>query len=547
MIEDNDDSAALRQIWRWNSWNYNTGRGCGFDFKIEDIESILPTDPYGGRAGDHGEYNQPGQNTVNLTSYIQSAIPGYSVVTGSDAEPLVLTFSMGSLANGLYYSHGYMELTLGDQNGQVDDPNKAPTDYVLVGDYRASCFNCDSTCDHPSGETSGTQHAWPTVCQQEFPHALCPPKQTFVRNALAVGALAYLDNNPCHCCTALPLDPERPYYPQQCTEDERTPDLPLGWQEPTNVHLSYFDGIEWRILREGMGGPGSYGDFRYGNYILWPYDETNTDEGYETVVLTIKTSTVDIYHKTKMVDWVDDQWVETWVESMAYDLPRHYTGNFNRLRAGTDESCRLLNSSYTCDPSWKNGQKLCKVTKEDRCDGESEFYHAKYVSFDNVKLVGGVGSGHQEPGACCKMDSSCEEIDEVACIALDGLYRGPMTECSQGICDGACCEPMFACTHTLVNACSGEFQGIGTSCATTTCPCHSPFADADWDGDVDQLDFGVFQACVTGAGGGILEGCSCFDRDNNGVGDDDVDQDDLDAFEECASGPDVLANPLCDD
>ncbi len=34
-----------------------------------------------------------------------------------------------------------------------------------------------------------------------------------VRNALAVGALAFLDNNPCHCCTALPLDPERPYMP----------------------------------------------------------------------------------------------------------------------------------------------------------------------------------------------------------------------------------------------------------------------------------------------------------------------------------------------
>ena len=68
-----------------------------------------------------------------------------------------------------------------------------------------------------------------------------------------------------------------------------------------------------------MGGAGSYGDFRYGNdYIRGDGSgEGNTDSAWETVEIRIKTSTVDIYHKTKMVDMVNGQWVETDIESMA--------------------------------------------------------------------------------------------------------------------------------------------------------------------------------------------------------------------------------------
>ena len=77
--------------------------------------------------------------------------------------------------------------------------------------------------------------------------------------------------------------------------------------------------------------------------------------------------------------------------------------------------------------------------------------------------------------------------------------------------------------------------------------CSDPFADADGDGDVDQEDFGSWQACFTGPDGGILAGCECFDRDNDGAGDGDVDPDDLDAFEACASGPGIPANDTCDD
>ena len=73
-----------------------------------------------------------------------------------------------------------------------------------------------------------------------------------------------------------------------------------------------------------------------------------------------------------------------------------------------------------------------------------------------------------------------------------------------------------------------QFYGIlGVSCGL-------PFADADGDKDVDQLDFAVFQLCYTGPGGtATTRECKCFDRDK----DSDIDALDLGAFMKCVSGP----------
>jgi hypothetical protein len=80
-------------------------------------------------------------------------------------------------------------------------------------------------------------------------------------------------------------------------------------------------------------------------------------------------------------------------------------------------------------------------------------------------------------------------------------------------------------------------------------PCPDPFADVTDDnggppdGDVDSYDFGPFQLCVTGVGGGVPAGCECFDHDN----DDDIDNIDFNAFAACTSGSTVPADPACDD
>lgn len=89
----------------------------------------------------------------------------------------------------------------------------------------------------------------------------------------------------------------------------------------------------------------------------------------------------------------------------------------------------------------------------------------------------------------------------------------------------------------------GQFK----RCAAAAPPCCSdPFADADGDGDADGDDFGRFQACYTGEGGGVPEGCRCFDRDNAGEGDGDIDTLDFTAFQQCAGRAAVPPNPACD-
>jgi len=75
----------------------------------------------------------------------------------------------------------------------------------------------------------------------------------------------------------------------------------------------------------------------------------------------------------------------------------------------------------------------------------------------------------------------------------------------------------------------------------TGCPLAVP-ADFDLDGDVDQADFGRFQACLTGDGQpqDQLE-CRAARLDV----DDDVDVHDFDLFTACFSGPDIPADPNC--
>jgi hypothetical protein len=104
---------------------------------------------------------------------------------------------------------------------------------------------------------------------------------------------------------------------------------------------------------------------------------------------------------------------------------------------------------------------------------------------------------------------------------------------------------LFAAFHNIVD---GNGQGwIDHVKACVNCPlvtdCPNPFADTDKDGDVDQADFALLQACYTGAGGGIPDGCGCLDHD----GSDAIDSPDLDAFEACATGAGIAASKSCDD
>ncbi|GMU20322.1 MAG: hypothetical protein AMXMBFR13_04190 [Phycisphaerae bacterium] len=97
---------------------------------------------------------------------------------------------------------------------------------------------------------------------------------------------------------------------------------------------------------------------------------------------------------------------------------------------------------------------------------------------------------------------------------------------------------------------------LRVDCADSDCAqaagcasCPTIFADWDRDGDVDQEDFGAWQACYTGPGPvqvPLSADCSCFDRLPAG-GDGDVDQDDFLAFSQCSRGPMLPADQACAD
>ncbi len=106
---------------------------------------------------------------------------------------------------------------------------------------------------------------------------------------------------------------------------------------------------------------------------------------------------------------------------------------------------------------------------------------------------------------------------------------------------------LFAAFHNIVD---GNGQGwIDSAKACTGCAlltdCPDPFADADKDNDVDMDDFGGFQRCLSGFGGGIPFGCGCFDHDHNIS----IDANDFTAFNGCAalSGPSIPVPKTCDD
>jgi hypothetical protein len=79
--------------------------------------------------------------------------------------------------------------------------------------------------------------------------------------------------------------------------------------------------------------------------------------------------------------------------------------------------------------------------------------------------------------------------------------------------------------------------------STNPCRVTTVFGDFDGDWDVDQIDFGHMQACLTGSSQPLSDPACCNTRRD---GDSDVDQSDVAAFLGCLSGPGATADPDCD-
>ncbi len=193
-------------------------------------------------------------------------------VIGTDLNPLIVELVMNGQSGRARYDNSFLTIGAGYAT--------APTDWAW------SPF-CGCTSSDPR---------YPIICQQESPGTACPPiGDATARPLLAVGFLAYLDNDPCHCGSS----PNSPY----------------------NEHLAFFDGVKWYRLRQGLF-PGS-GDFRV---------RSNENQIRLTIGLT----------SIKVELTCPDAGEYSWCE-----LPG-YTGPFNTLATGFPLACQLKSGEWEC-------------------------------------------------------------------------------------------------------------------------------------------------------------------------------------------------------
>ncbi len=136
--------------------------------------------------------------------------------------------------------------------------------------------------------------------------------------------------------------------------------------------------------------------------------------------------------------------------------------------------------------------------------------------------------------------------------AADGSTRGFIATSRNGI--GACCKQgqlgtgicLSGVTSVVCASQGGTYLGDDSVCGAGNANCNfcgKPWADTNFDGDVDMDDFGLFQACF-----GILPvsaECGCLDK---AAPTGKIDLDDFKEFLDCATGPNVpyVVDPACE-
>lgn len=354
------------------------------------------------------------------------------------------------------------------------DADHAPTDYVWRGDRTKNYPDPDGCPNGP----------FPVICQQV--------RETNVSTSENGTDLTWLNNN----CPPLSTNTWKSFAfgflsiidkdPCGILEQGSDPHI------PTVDFPAVFDGNKWRQMRafrfHGLApgyntlapNPPYWYDpnMQLGN----PGGSNNFTlaAGTQRVTLKIVTDYVFIYMKNTNGDW-------------HAAVPRVYKGPFNTISWGVAPGCELDKTTGACKVG--GTPKQC-LTYSSAGNG----YNRTHL--DSVALYDGELAYSTTDGACCYPNGTCAIQDQL-------------------VCQGA----------------GGTFNGQNTTCEAVACCPSSPYvwADKDADGDVDMNDFGKLQQCITGPGGGVPAGCSCFNRDN----DNDVDNDDYQKFKDCATGENI--------
>ncbi|MEP0841599.1 MAG: hypothetical protein HRF43_02670 [Phycisphaerae bacterium] len=139
----------------------------------------------------------------------------------------------------------------------------------------------------------------------------------------------------------------------------------------------------------------------------------------------------------------------------------------------------------------------------------------------------------------CTDPNNCEICNNLEDDNGDGLIDCHDPDCR----GGPLCPPEAICDNHVDDNLDGLTDCADPTCAeSANCKANDPFADVDGDGDVDAIDFGKFQACITGPVTLTASGCGMLDRDH----DEHIVASDLNAFLACVSGPNIPADKSCD-
>ncbi len=346
---------------------------------------------------EHGDF---GYSVNGISDSIRVALgPEYSSVIGTDLNPLVLELVMNGQSNAKApFDNTFLTLAYGSAF--------APTDWAW-SDW------CG--CMPPPLKR------WPVICQQESPAAACPPIASAPPTAaIAVGFLAYLDSNPCHCGEPV-------------------------FQSPFNEHLSFFDGRKWYKLRAGLF-PGS-GDFR-----LRAYEHR--------IKLTIKSSSI----KVEMTCPHTGEY--SWCE-----IPGEYHGPFDTMAAGFHKACRLNTGEWSCrdDPT---------------CDYTVGVPNGGVARYDNIVLHGGAcytapGACCKQDTTCSLTPGPCECASAGGEFAGPGTACGEVACCPPQPGDHDLDTDVDQEDFGWFQGC---LSGLDIPAATIPCLCGDFDGDGDVDG-----------------------------------------------------------------
>ncbi len=413
---------------------------CGAAITLDD--GYLSSPPYAGRAPSP-DTGQLAYDTLGLTSPVRAKFgEQYTSVLATDETPLTFEFVVnGKTLSKIHHDNAFLELANG-------------TPYVLNKDA-LTLWIPSPYCDEQCGNAAIGHNAYPIICQQNDAPAGCASIATAPpRSSIAVGAMAYLDPDPCHCSASDHF--------------------------PTNKHLAVFDGQRWWSLRQGLFPGGGTGGAVPGDF--WLGDLQNK------VVLTIKLAAMKVEMTWAGADNLfgtsDDQY--SWCT-----MPRIYQGPFNKITMGYHIPCELIPGTWNC-----TGAADCNgPTQKDTVCCVTGAPGGGTITFDNVALDG--GQGYVQPGACCFPDTSCVEAYEGDCRVLGGQFAGGGTTCDAV----ACCPPLPA-DHDMDGDVDLEDFGWFQSCLSGpralpwTIPCQC--ADFNHDTGVDADDLATFLIHMSG-------------------------------------------------